>query len=84
MEAYDILPSVTPHEAVPRSKLEGVVKTAYARVRKTRSVEGGNPDSGCSSEHLMASSRNGEGDFFFRANGDVSIWLHCSCSQGGC
>ncbi|EJF65219.1 hypothetical protein DICSQDRAFT_152474 [Dichomitus squalens LYAD-421 SS1] len=67
--------TVTPHEAVLRSKLEGVLKNARAQDRRTRSVERRDPDSGFSSGNSMASSRNrsGEGDFFFGANGDSSL-----------
>ena len=67
--------TLTPHEAVLRSKLEGVLKTAKVQDRRTRSAERRNPDSGFSSGsgNSMASSRNmsGEGDFFFGVNGDV-------------
>lgn len=69
--------TLTPHEAVLRNKLEGVLKSAKAQDRRTRSVERRDPDSGFSSGsgNSMASSRNmsGEGDFFFGANGDVRI-----------
>ena len=68
--------TLTPHEVVLRSKLEGVLKNAKVQDRRTRSVERRDPDSGFSSGsgNSMASSRNmsGEGDFFFGANGDVS------------
>ena len=68
---------MTPHEAVLRNKLEGVLKNAKAQNRRTRSAERRDPDSGFSSgsgNSTMASSRNmsGEGDFFFGAGGDVS------------
>lgn len=70
--------ALTPHEAVLRSKLEGVLKGAKTQDRRTRSVERRDPDSGLSSgsSNSMASSRNlsGEGDFFFGANGDVSVF----------
>ncbi|KAI0708937.1 hypothetical protein C8T65DRAFT_740002 [Cerioporus squamosus] len=69
--------TLTPHEVVLRSKLEGVLKSAKVQDRRTRSVERRDPDSGFSSGsgNSMASSRNmsGEGDFFFGANGDSSL-----------
>ncbi|RDX55230.1 hypothetical protein OH76DRAFT_1397626 [Lentinus brumalis] len=69
--------TLTPHEAVLRSKLEGVLNSAKVQDRRTRSVERRDPDSGFSSGsgNSMASSRNmsGEGDFFFSANGDSSL-----------
>ena len=69
--------AATPHEAVLKSRLEGVLKNAKAHDRRPRSVERRDPDSGFSSgsgNSTMASSRNmsGEGDFFFGAGGDVS------------
>ncbi len=74
--------TLTPHEAVLRSKLEGVLNSAKVQDRRTRSVERRDPDSGFSSGsgNSMASSRNmsGEGDFFFGANGDVRIPLSSS------
>ncbi|KAI0743647.1 hypothetical protein C8Q80DRAFT_1272310 [Daedaleopsis nitida] len=69
--------ALTPHEAVLRSQLVGVLKGAKPQDRRTRSVERRDPDSGLSSgsSNSMASSRNlsGEGDFFFGANGDSSL-----------
>ncbi|KAI1794229.1 hypothetical protein LXA43DRAFT_884185 [Ganoderma leucocontextum] len=69
--------TVTPHEAVLRSKLEGVLKNAKAQDRRTRSAERRDLDSGFSSGSgdSMASSRNrsGEGDFFFGVGGDSSL-----------
>ncbi|PIL36277.1 hypothetical protein GSI_01939 [Ganoderma sinense ZZ0214-1] len=69
--------TVTPHEAVLRNKLEGVLKNAKAQDRRTRSAERRDVDSGFSSGsgNSMASSRNrsGEGDFFFGAGADSSL-----------
>ncbi|RPD78099.1 hypothetical protein L226DRAFT_520548 [Lentinus tigrinus ALCF2SS1-7] len=69
--------TLTPHEAVLRNKLEGVLKGVKVQDSRTRSVERQDPDSGFSSGsgNSMASSRNmsGEGDFFFGANGDSSL-----------
>lgn len=77
--------SITPHEAVLRSRLEGVLKNAKVQDRRPRSVERQDPESGFSSGsgNSMASSRNlsGEGDFFFGASGDVSITV--SYTLGG-
>ncbi|KAH8107646.1 hypothetical protein BXZ70DRAFT_1013488 [Cristinia sonorae] len=55
--------TVTPHEAVLRSRLEGVLRGAKQQERNAKSRERGGSGSGDS----MASSRNlsGEGDFFF-------------------
>lgn len=79
--------TVTPHEAVLRSKLEGVLKNAQAQDRRTRSAERRDVDSGFSSGsgNSMASSRNrsGEGDFFFGAGGDVSAPVSCCSSLDG-
>lgn len=78
--------TVTPHEAVLRNKLEGVLKNAKAQNRRTRSAERREVDSGFSSGsgNSMASSRNrsGEGDFFFGAGGDVSSSVSCRSSLG--
>ncbi|KAI0332290.1 hypothetical protein GY45DRAFT_1344718 [Cubamyces sp. BRFM 1775] len=67
---------LTPHEAVLRSRLEGVLKHAQKGGSRTRSTERREADPGLSSGsgNSMASSRNlsGEGDFFFGVNGDVS------------
>ncbi|KAI0358699.1 hypothetical protein OH77DRAFT_1494313 [Trametes cingulata] len=67
---------LTPHEAVLRSKLEGVLKSAANGGSRTRSTERREAEHGLSSGsgNSMASSRNlsGEGDFFFGASSDVS------------
>ncbi|KAL1945847.1 hypothetical protein VTO73DRAFT_1849 [Trametes versicolor] len=68
---------LTPHEAVLRSKLEGVLRNASKGGPRTRSIERRDVDPGFSSEsgNSMASSRNlsGEGDFFFGASSDPSL-----------
>ncbi|KAI0644695.1 hypothetical protein C8Q79DRAFT_883845, partial [Trametes meyenii] len=68
---------LTPHEAVLRSRLEGVLKNARGGSARTRSIERRDVEPGLSSGsgNSMASSRNlsGEGDFFFGANGDSSL-----------
>ncbi|OBZ70580.1 hypothetical protein A0H81_09274 [Grifola frondosa] len=67
---------LTPHEAVLRTRLEGVLRGAKVQERKTRSTERGDSQvgsgGGSGSGNSMASSRNlsGEGDFFF---GDSSL-----------
>lgn len=66
----------TPHEAVLRSRLEGVLRGANrARSGERRKEAGSGSASGSGTS--MASSRNlsGEGDFFFTGIGDVSISL---------
>lgn len=78
----------TPHEAVLRSRLEGVLRGANRARSGERRKETGS-GSGSGSGNSMASSRNlsGEGDFFFNRTGDVSaplcsvalfVRLHCS------
>ncbi|KAI0769427.1 hypothetical protein BD413DRAFT_84315 [Trametes elegans] len=68
---------LTPHEAVLRSRLEGVLKGAKTGGDRTRSSERRDAEHGLSSGsgNSMASSRNlsGEGDFFFGMNGDSSL-----------
>ncbi|KAI0368369.1 hypothetical protein BV20DRAFT_472011 [Pilatotrama ljubarskyi] len=68
---------LTPHEAVLRSKLEGVLKSAASGGSRTRSTERRDAEPGLSSGsgNSMASSRNlsGEGDFFFGASSDPSL-----------
>ncbi len=70
----------TPHEAVLRSKLEGMLKNTSKGGPRTRNIERRDADPEFSSEssNSMASSRNlsGEGDFFFGASSDVSIQPH--------
>ncbi|KAI0633506.1 hypothetical protein C8Q77DRAFT_1157709 [Trametes polyzona] len=69
--------ALTPHEAVLRSKLEGVLKNAGSRGSRTRSTERKDAEQGLSSGsgNSMASSRNmsGEGDFFFGGSSDPSL-----------
>lgn len=71
---------LTPHEAVLRSKLEGMLKNTSKGGPRTRNIERRDADPEFSSEssNSMASSRNlsGEGDFFFGASSDVSIQPH--------
>lgn len=59
--------TLTPHEAVLRSRLEGVLRGARRQEERRRSQERGGYHTGSSSS--MASSRNmsGEGDWFFAA-----------------
>lgn len=72
---------VTPHEAVLRSRLEGVLRGAKEQERRTRSRErggsgsGNGSGSGSGASNSMASSRNlsGEGDFFFGGAAEVSF-----------
>lgn len=66
--------AITPHDAVLRSRLEGVLRGAKQQERRTRSRErgGSGSGSGTGSGNSMASSRNlsGDGEWFF-ANGEV-------------
>ncbi|OJT12501.1 hypothetical protein TRAPUB_10978, partial [Trametes pubescens] len=68
---------LTPHEAVLRSKLEGMLKNTSKGGPRTRNIERRDADPEFSSEssNSMASSRNlsGEGDFFFGASSDPSL-----------
>ncbi|GJE92809.1 hypothetical protein PsYK624_089660 [Phanerochaete sordida] len=59
--------TLTPHEAVLRNKLEGVLRGAKIQEERRRSRERGGYHTGSSGS--MASSRNmsGEGDWFFAA-----------------
>ncbi|CAL1706014.1 unnamed protein product [Somion occarium] len=73
--------SLTPHEAVLRSRLEGVLKGAqqHQRRAKSRDIERGSGNasgigsgSGSGASNSMASSRNmsGEGEWFFGSSAD--------------
>ncbi|KAI0948931.1 hypothetical protein AcW1_008668 [Taiwanofungus camphoratus] len=68
---------MTPHEAVLRSRLEGVLRGAKEQERRTKSSERREREQGSSSGsgNSMASSRNlsAEGDLFFGASGESSI-----------
>ncbi|TFY61888.1 hypothetical protein EVJ58_g4239 [Rhodofomes roseus] len=70
-------PAVTPHDAVLRNKLEGVLRGAKEQGRREKSTERryrADPGSSSGSGNSMASSRNlsAESDLFFGANGEVS------------
>ncbi|KAH9828834.1 uncharacterized protein C8Q71DRAFT_891820 [Rhodofomes roseus] len=64
-------PAVTPHDAVMRNELEGVLRGAKQQGRRQKSTE----RSSCGSGNSMVSSRNlsTESDLFFGANGEVSV-----------
>ena len=65
----------TPHEAVFRSRLEGVLRGAQAYERREcLEMGGGSGSGGSSNSNSFASSRNmsGEGETFFAA-GEVSL-----------
>jgi len=72
---------VTPHEAVLRSRLEGVLRGVKEQERREKSSErrykevGSSSGSGSGSGNSMASSRNmsAEGDLFFGASGESSV-----------
>ncbi|OSX65838.1 hypothetical protein POSPLADRAFT_1031092 [Postia placenta MAD-698-R-SB12] len=72
---------VTPHDAVLRSRLEGVLRNAKEQERREKSSErrykdaGSSNGSGSGSRNSMASSRNlsAEGDLFFGAGGESSV-----------
>ncbi|KAH9949079.1 hypothetical protein B0H21DRAFT_689033 [Amylocystis lapponica] len=73
--------AMTPHEAVLRTRLEGVLRSAKEQERRAQSSERRDRDhglssgSGSGSGNSMASSRNlsAEGDFFFGVNVDSSV-----------
>ncbi|PCH35957.1 hypothetical protein WOLCODRAFT_166567 [Wolfiporia cocos MD-104 SS10] len=77
-------PACPPHDAVLRSKLEGVLRQAKAQERREKSSERRyrerenrepGTSSGSGSGNSMASSRNmsAEGDLFFAATGESSV-----------
>ncbi|CCL98190.1 uncharacterized protein FIBRA_00184 [Fibroporia radiculosa] len=66
---------ITPHEAVLRSRLEGVLRGAKEQERRRRHPDSSSSGSGTGSGNSMASSRNmsAESDLFFGASGDSSV-----------
>jgi len=71
--------TMTPHEAVLKARLEGVLRGAKEQERRARSRDRGGSGSGSGSgsgaSNSMASSRNlsGEGDFFFGGAAEYTV-----------
>ncbi|THH31405.1 hypothetical protein EUX98_g2795 [Antrodiella citrinella] len=69
--------TMTPHEAVLKARLEGVLRGAKEQERRARSRdrEGSGSGSGSGTSNSMASSRNlsGEGDFFFEGVNEYTV-----------